>query len=254
MGYWKHLFQLAGHLLPPVFSKSTPWIGIVCYGATQLHWQFQAAAARPQDLELLCSSQLLMMGVFEGDGASCQFPPGGGVLCRGSNASLSGKYVENRGCCQITDPSVSQHNFLLLPVTETSSSTPWRALLFAPINLLAPHFPKSLTQSHQEGACHRFRPEVWLQVQERPMLHTYRRDIKLSQIKECTSATLFQPHPNLVWWVCRDLLRLRRWEVRPSEIWKEWRGKMLITLKEKCLLWRQVMLKMKLILCNMSGC
>lgn len=38
---------------------------MACYGATQVHWQFWAAATRPPDLELPCSSQLLMMGVFE---------------------------------------------------------------------------------------------------------------------------------------------------------------------------------------------
>lgn len=114
------------------------------------------------------------------------------VLCApGSNASPSGKCVENWGCCQIMDPdpSVFQHSFLLQLVARTSSSTPWRALLFPPVNALAPRFPKSTTQRCWEGTCHRFRPEVCLQLQEWPMLHTCRRDIKLPQIKECTSAT-----------------------------------------------------------------
>lgn len=84
-------------------------------------------------------------------GASCQVPQWKVLCAVGSSASPSAKCVENWGCCRINGSIFPQCGFLLQPVAGTTASTPWRVLLFPSINPRAPHLPKSITQSCQEG-------------------------------------------------------------------------------------------------------
>lgn len=145
-----HHIGLLGTPFPAPRKLAALCLQQVCsLNCSSLLWGYSnaLAATRPQDLELLCSSELFMIGVFERkvveQAASSHQRE---VLCAiGSNTSPPGKCVEKWGYCQITAPSVFQHSFLLQLVAGTSSSAPWRAFLFPPINPLLPHFPKGIT-------------------------------------------------------------------------------------------------------------